>query len=63
MYALPMLYYNTDPCSAEAACTVPGPRGRSTGALIRPHTQLGKQLLYYTVYTIDMLHVIYIYLF
>ena len=42
MYALPMLYYNTDPCGAEAAYTVPGPRGRSTGALFRPHSKFGK---------------------
>ena len=60
MYALPMLYYNTDPCGPEAAYTVPGPRGRSAGALLRPHSKFGKQLFYYTVYAIDMLHVIYL---
>ena len=37
-----MLYYNTDPCDPEAANTVPGPRGRRTGALLRPHSKFGK---------------------
>ena len=50
-----LLYYTTDPCGSEASYTVPGPRGRRTGALLRPHTQLGN-CRYHTLY--DSAHVI-----